>query len=292
MNVKTFVLKNSNGLEVNLTNIGATIIDIKYKGYNLQLKYDNLEDYFHNTKSYGTVIGRFANRIANAEFEIDGVLYQLEKNNNGNCLHSGSNRYDSRIWDFEQSNNSVKFSLLSPDGDQGMPGNANIEVTYTLDENNALHLKYKAISDKATYFNLTNHAYFNLGGSLSQHRLQLNCDKYVAIDQLLIPTGEIVNATGHMDLRKAKNLDSSYDHCYIINSPSLNAPFAIVESEESGIKMEAYTDLPSVQLYTGSNIAFCLETQHFPDTPHHNNFPTCLFAAGEEFNSETIFRFL
>lgn len=328
-----YTLENKNKMKVVLTDIGASIVSVKLcdKDKNVvdvNLGYDTADRYFNNASCYGAVVGRCANRISNASFELNGKKYELDKNEGNNTLHNGLDKYYRRLWYADEDNeeNSVLFKLISPDLDQGMPGRAKISVKYTLDDDNRLIIEYKAVSDKDTYFNLTNHSYFNLdghnNGTVLDHQLWMDCDKIAKIDSESIPTGEIVNIKGTpMDFTTPKaigkdidNIDyeqikfaKGYDHNYVINNPSLETPFAKAKSEKTGIVLEAFTDMPGVQFYTGNNMGkdtgekeaskypprggFCLETQFYPDTPNKPNFPSNLFTAGEEFASTTIFKF-
>lgn len=327
-----FTLTNANGMEVVLTDIGASIVSIVLTDKNgertdVLLGYDSPDRYFHNSSSHGTVIGRIGNRIAKATVPISGVDYQMEANEGANVLHSGSQMYCHRIWFAipDHAKNAVTFQLFSPHMDQGVPGNAIVGVTYTLDDENKLHLSYSAVSDQDTCFNLTNHSYFNLeghdAGVVYDQTLWLDCDQYTPIDEEFIPTGEIAAVQGTpLDFTTAKPFGrdiaaddvqikrgNGFDHNFVLNHPGLEQPFAIAESAKTGIVMKVYTDQPGVQLYSGNNMgsdfgekggakyvkngAFCLETQHYPDTPHHANFPSNIYKAGEVLKSETVYQF-
>lgn len=292
MNIpKTFVLENKNGIRAELTNVGASLMKLTVNGINTVLGYDCPEDYLKEGPPYGATVGRFANRIGGAAFKLGDCVYKVDKNEGENCLHGGFDKWYRRIWDAEQTDSSsVTFSLVSPDGDQGMPGRADVFVTYTLSDDNALSIKYMAVSDKDTYFNLTNHSYFNLGGEIPDHTLWMNCDKYAEIDAGLIPTGVLLPVDEHMSFLEAKALDTSYDHCYILAQNDSSKPFARVSC--GSITMEVYTDLPAVQLFTGQGRSVCLETQFIPDTPNRPEFPSCLYKTGEPFRSETIYKFI
>ena len=327
-----FTLKNGNGMEVVLTDIGADIVSIIVPDRNgspvdVALGYDEPELYVSNKTTFGAIVGRFANRIGKAEFTLNGKTYKLDVNDNDNCLHGGFDKWFSRMW-FPQADadkNSVKFSMFSPDGDQGMPGNATVTVTYTLSEDNALSIHYEAVSDKDTYFNLTNHNYFNLSGegtdTMTDHTMWIDADKATAIDSQLIPTGEIADIRGTaLDFTEEKviardieadedaiKLGGGFDHNFILNNPGLDTPFARAASPRTGIVMEVFTDLPAVQFYSGNFMGkdpngkngrayarrsgFALETQYYPDTPNHDNFPSNLFKAGQVLDSTTIYKF-
>lgn len=326
-----YILENSRGMEVALTDIGASIVSIKVpdrsgSSVDVALGYEGAEGYFRNALSYGAVVGRFANRIGGAVFSLNGVEYPMDVNDGPNVLHGGFDKYYHRMWYAEpdEASNSVSFKLVSPDGDQGMPGRALICVRYTLDEDSALHIAYDAVSDKDTFFNLTNHCYFNLNGHdkgfIGDHVMQLNCGSFTPVDATLIPTGEIRSVSGTpLDFTSPKpigrDIDSDYeqiqlgggfDHNFVLSAPGLDAPFAVVKAPETGIVMEVFTDLPGVQFYSGNFMGsdvgekggkyirrggFCLETQFFPDTPNKPDFPGSLFAAGEKLVSETVYKF-
>jgi aldose 1-epimerase len=271
-------------------------------------------------------VGRFANRIGGAAITLNGKTYQLDANEGKNVLHGGRSIYGTRLWSAEVEDDAVTFSLTSPDGDQGMSGEAKISVRYSLSADNALHIKYCAVSDKDTYFNLTNHAYFNLdgqgGGTIEKQYMTLSCSRFTPVDGELIPTGELLTVAGTpMDFTTEKpigrdidlfeyeqlRLGGGYDHNFVLDAPGLMAPFARARSEETGIVLEAFTDMPAVQFYSGNAMGaaslgkdgayypkrggFCLETQFYPDTPNKPGFPSCLFRAGEVFESETVYKF-
>ncbi|MDO4938676.1 MAG: aldose epimerase family protein [Lachnospiraceae bacterium] len=327
-----FTLSNDSGMTVVLTDIGADIVKIIVPDkdgnpVDVALGYDEPEHYVTNKTTFGAIVGRYANRIGGAQFTLNGVTYKLDVNDNDNCLHGGFNKWYSRTWfpTANEADNSVTFRLFSPDGDQGMPGNATISVTYKLTDDNALSIRYEAVSDKDTYFNLTNHNYFNLSGegteTMTDHTMWIDADKATAIDSQLIPTGEIVNIKGTaLDFTTEKviskdidadeeaiKLGGGFDHNFILNNPSLSKPFARVSSPRTGIVMEVFTDLPAVQFYSGNFMGsdpngkggkayayrsgFALETQYYPDTPNHPDFPGSLFRAGEKLESTTVYKF-
>ncbi|GHU63451.1 aldose 1-epimerase [Clostridia bacterium] len=303
-----YTLTNKNGMEVTLTDLGATVMDIRIPGSDLRgearsvvLGYPAPEDYLEGQYYFGAMVGRYANRIKGGVFELDGVSVQMEQNEFPNTLHGGFDLYSKRIWAvsrFSAEEGAVTFHLESPDGDQGLPGRARIDVSYRLTDSNRLVIHYQAVSDKTTVFNLTNHSYFNLNGSdaesAADHDLRMFCEKYTPTDAELIPTGEILSVTGtQLDFNAGKKIGSDfvYDHNYVITAPSLTEPFAVLHSEKTGITLRAYTDLPAVQVYTG-NRGVCLETQFFPDSPNHPNFPSTVFQAGQIFDRTTIYEFL
>jgi aldose 1-epimerase len=329
-----YTLINKNGMELSLTNIGASMtrIVVPSKGgrkTDVLLGYDSADAYRTSSSFHGATVGRYANRIGGAAIRLDGVTFNLDKNEGKNVLHGGFDPYSRRIWSAEAKTDgtpSVTFSIKSPDGDQGLPGTADVAVTYSLTEDDSVVIHYDAAADKKTVFNLTNHAYFNLdghdAGSIADQRLWLDCDLYAAINSEFIPTGELLSVKGTpMDFTEGKPigrdieskyeqiaLGNGYDHNYVINGPSLATPFAVARSAKTGIEMRVYTDLPGVQFYSGNNMgldshgkdgakyprrgAFCLETQHFPDAPNKPSFPSAVFDAGQRFDSTTIYKFL
>jgi len=333
--VSLFTVTNSTGITAKFTNWGATIVSLLVpdKSGNLKdivLGFDNLEDYFINHCYFGATIGRNGNRIGNASFVINGSLHSLDKNENGkNNLHSGFNGYQKRLWNYEidENNNSVSFNILSPDMDQGFPGNFNITVTYTLSNNNGLEITYKGICDKDTVANLTNHSYFNLNGhnsgSIINHDLFINSKKYAVIDNESIPTGELANVEGtpldFTSFRRISNdidcdfeqmkLTKGYDHSFLIDKKSDGIEkVATLKSENSGITMDVYSDCLAVQFYAGNYIddvpqigkggltycnrsGLCLETGFLPNSINENNFTSPLLKANTEYNSKTIYKF-
>ena len=287
--------------------------------------YEHPEDYLHNPPVLGAVVGRYAGRIAGADVEIDGIHYPLTANENNNTLHVGRDFYHERRWTKEDvTPSSVTYSLFSPHLDQGMPGSAKITVTYSVIQGNALQISYEAQADQDTFFNLTNHSYFNLNGhaagDIADHRLLLQSLRYAQADAENIPTGDLQPVDGTpLDFTReheiVERIDADdtlirnaqgYDHCYALNS-DLHTPIARARSERSGIVMEVLTDCPAIVFYTanfldvkertkgnapyGRRSSFCLETGYFPDSPHKDLFPNALYRAGEKFTHTTIYRF-
>lgn len=321
------------GTTLTVTDLGAAITSIVVpdrdgRPVDVALGYASAQGYETNVAAYGATVGRFGNRIRDAELPLPDGIHLLEANEGPHALHGGPQAYFRHRWQARPTHGdepSVTFRLVSPDGDQGMPGQADVEVTYSVTTDNAVMIRYHAVADRDTVFNLTNHSYFNLDGHdaglVDGHLVRLDCDRFTPIDRAFIPTGEIRDVAGTaLDFRRAKPIGrdvdgddeqvvvgNGYDHNYVINSPDVTKPFARVESPTTGIVLEVATDLPGVQFYGGNNMgsgalekgeapyvrrgAFCLETQYFPDTPHHPNFPSCLFRAGEPFASTTVFRF-
>lgn len=327
-----FTMQNKSGMTVALTNYGAKIVSIFVPDKDgnfadVMLGFKSIGDYQKYDASHGAIVGPFANRIANAQFTIDGTTYHFPVNNGEACLHSGPDSWYRQVWDGSQNGNVIKFNLESPDGEYGFPGNKKVTVTYTLTDDNELKINYHLTTDKACYFNLTNHSYFNLrgegNGNILGHILVINADKSTpVIDGNMIPTGEIKDIRGTAldfttphpigerinDPNPQLQYGAGYDFNYVINKPEGQLGLAASAFEpESGRFMEVYTTEPGVQLYTGNHLSgkeigksgvayaertgFCLETQHFPDSPHQPNFPSTLLKPGEELNSTTIFKF-
>lgn len=329
---KLFTMKNDNGMVVTLTNYGAKIVSIYTPDKNgefedVVLGFRSIGDYQQYGASHGAVVGPFANRIANAQFEIDGVVFDLPVNNGEATLHSGPNSWYRKVWDFEQNGNETTFSLESADMEYGFPGNKKVDVTYTLTDENELKIDYRITSDKPTHINVTNHSYFNLrgegDGDILDHVLVINADKSTpVIDESMIPTGEIKDIRGtaldfkepHAIGERIEEKDSmlifgsGYDLNYIINKEPGELAFAASAYEpESGRFMEVFTTEPGIQLYTGNHLGgteigqsgvpytersgFCLETQHFPDSPNKPEFPSTLLQPDDVYESATIYRF-
>lgn len=245
----------------------------------------------------GITVGRYANRIANGEFTLGDKTYRLSVNENQNTLHGGRIGFGQRLWEWEQSpnENTVVFRLVSEDADQGFPGTMQVRVCYTL-EGTAVKIEYRAVSDKDTVINLTNHAYFNLNGLdcaplASEHTLQLNASHYLEVDEALIPTGRLLDvADTRFDFRREKPYDGSFDHNFVLDSVQSDKPAAVLQGCRSGITMQVFTDRPGIQLYNTAE-QICLETQNFPDAVHHASFPSPFLRAGETFRAVTVYRF-
>ena len=325
-----YVLKNSKGMEAVVSDFGASLLklyipDKDGKTQDVVLGYETLEDYENGGDSLGATVGRVANRIGMAEFELNGKKYELTKNDNGkNTLHGGIDFYNKRMWDVkEEDDTHVVFALVSPDGDQGFPGEVKIEVSYTITEENELKIHYHAIPDQDTLLNMTNHSYFNLSGHASgtawNAKVWIDADAFTETDAELIPTGTVVPVEGTpMDFRKEKvvekeigadytplKLAGGYDHNWVLNGKGFRKA-ASAESEETGIKMEVYTDLPGIQFYSGNFLAgskgkegavyekgygICFETQYFPDAIHKENFESPITKAGEVYDTTTVYKF-
>jgi aldose 1-epimerase len=324
-------MENKNGMVVTLTNYGAKIVSIyapdrEGKFADVMLGFKSIQDYQKYSASHGAVVGPFANRIANASFTIAGVTYKLPVNNGKACLHSGPDSWYRKVWDFKGEGNAITFSLASADGEFGFPGNKTVKVTYTLTNDNELKIDYELTTDKACHINLTNHSYFNLrgegNGDILKHQLVINAEKCTPVNAGMIPTGEISDIRGtDLDFTKphtvGERIDSQnqqmvygsgYDFNYVINKAGNELAFAASAYEpESGRFMEVFTTEPGVQFYTGNHLGgkeigksgvaytkrtgFCLETQHFPDSPNQPGFPSTLVRPGEIFKSTTIYKF-
>ncbi len=298
---------------------------------NVALGFGNINDYVEKSPYFGAIVGRYGNRIAAGRFTLEGQEYELAINNDPNSLHGGERGFDKRIWTAsDATDTSITLSYTSPDGEEGYPGTLDVTVTYTLTDDNAIQIDYTATTDATTVLNLTNHTYFNLAGegtgAIYDHELQLNASNYTPVDETLIPTGEIAPVAGTpFDFTTAKPIGQDirsyasqqvmigrgFDHNFVIDRPSPDDASQIsigqVTSPATGITMEIETTQPGVQLYTGNFLdgtfagtggmayrqgdAFCLETQHFPDSPNQPDFPSTELAPGETFTSTTVYRF-
>jgi aldose 1-epimerase len=326
--VDLYTLTNQNGLKAKITNYGAILVsmeapDRKGNLADLTLGYDNLEQYIKRGAFFGATVGRYANRIGGAKFVLDGVEYKLAANSGANHIHGGKKGFDKVLWKLEdikaQGDEAfVRLSYLSKDGEEGYPGNLACTLTYTLTSSDELKISYEAETDKTTIVNLTNHSYWNLAGQgngdVLGHELMLNVDRYTVFGEGLIPTGEIRSVKDSpLDFTKPtaigtriKQVGSGYDHNYVLNgSGGKLALCARVYEPTSGRVMEVHTTEPGVQLYTANfldvtgkdgkaykkHYGFCLETQHFPDSPNKPNFPSVVLKPGEKYASVTVHRF-
>ena len=330
--IDAYTLHGGHGATVTIITYGALVTQLLVpdkdgKLGDVVLGFDKLESYVGDPHPYfGATIGRYGNRIANGKFTLDGKEYHLYINNAPNSLHGGKVGFDRRVWKAAPSEDaqgqSVRFTYVSPDGEEGYPGTLTVNVTYTFTNSNQLQIKYAAETDKPTVLNLTNHSYFNLAGQgngdVLQHVLQLNCDNYTPVDSTLIPTGEIKSvANTPLDFRKTtpigahigENKDiGGYDHNFVLNGKMGTLRLATkVDDPSTGRQMEVLTTEPGMQFYSAIHLdpsivgkggkpyqkygALCLETQHYPDSPNHPKFPTTVLRPGQKFTSETIYKF-
>jgi aldose 1-epimerase len=315
--VQQFTLRNAKGMTAKIITYGAIIAALEVPDRNgsvtnVVLGADSLERYTGGRGGVpgAVVLGRVANRVANATFTIDGVEYKVTANLGQHHLHGGRKGFDKVVWQAEalpvrEHEAAIKLTYLSKDGEEGYPGNLIATVTYTLTDNNELRLDYAATTDKPTLINMSNHAYFNLAGdgSVANHELWINADQYTVADAQLLPTGEIAPVKGTpLDFSTPTLIGARisqltqprgiYDHNFVINGGGKSLVLAArVKEPQSGRVMEVRTSQPGVQLYTGRSGRFCLETQHFPDSIHHTNFPSIILRPGQKFESATIFSF-
>jgi aldose 1-epimerase len=327
-------LANANGMEVAVANYGGTVVSVRVPDRSgrfddIVLGFDELAGYLHDQSYFGAIVGRYANRIANGRFHLNGVEYRLALNNNGNALHGGLKGFDKVIWDVTNTSTSHEPSLeltyVSQDGEEGYPGTLRVTVRYTLTANNELRIEYAATTDKDTVLNLTNHSYFNLAGAgngdILGHVVEVNADRYTPVNSNLIPTGELERIeNGPLDFRKPKpigeriesdneqlRLAGGYDHNFVLNRDGDGVAFAArVTEPNSGRVLDVFTSEPGMQLYTGNFLngaqgkggtaykrrsGLCLETQHFPDSPNQSHFPSTVLRPDQRYESVTVYRF-
>lgn len=329
--IEAYLLTNSHGLKAKIMTYGATLISLEVPDRNGQmadivLGHKELEGYLKRESNpyFGATVGRYANRIAKGKFILDGVEYHLATNDGPNHLHGGLNGFDRVVWKAEPFEEEravgVRFSYLSPDGEEGYPGNLNCVVIYRLTEDNELRLDYEATTDKATPVNLTHHSYFNLAGegqgTILEHELMINADYYTPVDAELIPTGEIIPVKGtpfDFTIPKPIGLEidqvqGGYDHNFVLKEAATSLKLAArLYEPASGRLLEIYTTEPGLQFYSGNfldgsikgksgrpypqHAGLCLETQHFPDSPNRPHFPSTVLRPGEKYISTTVHRF-
>lgn len=326
-----YTMKNDKGMEAVVSDYGATLVSLIVKDkdgnpVDVVQGYDTPAEYTKGDTFFGATVGRIANRIGGSKYELNGTVYTLAPNDNGNNLHSGPYFYNKRMWEVtDNADDHVTFKLHSMDCDQGYPGAIDIYVTYELSEDNTIKISYYGVPDKDTIINMTNHSYFNLNGhdsgTVLGHTLKLDADSFTPGDKELIPTGEIRTVEGSpMDFREGKTIGADigaeyeplifgggYDHNWVLKNEGRFDKVAEVTADSTGIVMEVYTDLPGVQVYTANFVehepgkggcfyekrgAVCLETQYFPDAVNHDNFETPLCKAGEAYATSTAYRFL
>jgi len=309
-------------LKVIFSNFGARIIALLFDEVNVTPAYPDLEPYMSATIApyHGATIGRYANRIARGKFSLEGKEYSLPVNNPPNHLHGGPNGFHHQVWDVDNhTDDTISFHYFSKDGEEGYPGNVDVTVTYTTTVNNELLIAYSATTDTLTPFNITNHAFFNLNGegTILHHQLQINAERFMPVDDSLIPTGELKTVEGTaFDFLTAKKIGADinnneeqtrigggYDHNFILMKEGDELSFAAKAiGDKTGIVMDVFTTEPGIQLFSGNFEAvkgdlstyrntFCLETQHFPDSPNQPSFPNTILEAGQAFTSQTVYRF-
>lgn len=327
-----FVLKNKNGMEVCITNFGGRIVSVMVPDKDgvmrdVVLGFDSIQDYIKFPSDFGATIGRYANRINQGKITVDGVEYQLPRNNYGHCLHGGPKGYQYQVFDARQLSSQVlELTYLSKDGEEGFPGNLTCKVTFSLTDDDAIDIRYSAETDRTTVVNMTNHSYFNLDGDPSKSNLDylltIDADAYTPVDSTFMTTGEIVSVEGtDMDFRtptavgaridndfeQLKN-GKGYDHNWVLNTKGdITRPCATLESPVTGIVLDVYTNEPGIQIYAGNFLdgtltgkkgivyghraSVCLETQKYPDTPNKPEWPSALLKPGEKYDSHCIYRF-
>ncbi|AZB25846.1 galactose mutarotase [Chryseobacterium bernardetii] len=332
--IKKYTLTNKNGMKVEVINFGGIITSLTAPDRNgkyedVVLGFTKSEGYFDGNPYYfGALIGRYGNRIANAQFTLEGKTYEINKNDGPNSLHGGKEGFHTRFWNIEAVKDAkfptLKLSYTSADGEEGYPGKLTTTVFYTLTDDNALEISYEAETDKPTVVNLTQHSYFNLSGNftktITDHELQINADHFLPVNETLIPTGEQKAVKGtpfDFTVSKAIGKDISaeddqlkkgkgYDHNWILNGKGMRS-IAKVYHQGTGRLMEVFTDEPGVQFYSGNFLdgkfdtktggknefrtGFCLETQHFPDSPNQPSFPSTELKPGQKYHSTTIYKF-
>lgn len=333
--VHLYRLTNSHCMRVDIITYGGIIQSLSVpnrngRSRNVALGFARLRDYVQNNDPYfGAIIGRYANRIANGEFTLDGVTYELPVNNDPNTLHGGPEGFHTKVWEAQPSQGpdrvALRLNYTSADGEQGFPGRLETEVRYVLTENNALRMRYLATTNKPTVVNLTNHSYFNLGGegtgTIYDHNLKINANHYTPVDSTLIPTGRIARVAGTpFDFRTSKAVGArirnshpqlligrGYDHNYVLNGGRGLKPAARLADPKSGRVLHILTTEPGIQFYSGNFLdgtlvgtsghtyrqsdGLALETQHYPDSPNQPEFPSTVLRPGETYDTTTVFRF-
>lgn len=327
-----FVLRNANNMEVCITNFGGRIVSVMVPDRegvmrDVVLGFDSIRDYIAIPSDFGASIGRYANRINQGRFTLDGVEYVLPRNNYGHCLHGGPNGFQYQVYDARQTGpQELEFTYLSKDGEEGFPGNITCKVLMTLTDDNAIDIRYEAETDQPTIVNMTNHSYFNLdgdAGSNSDHLLTIDADYYTPVDSTFMTTGEIAPVEGTpMDFRTATPVGAriddfdfvqlkngnGYDHNWVLNTQrDITHKCVTLESPKTGIVLDVYTNEPGIQVYAGNFLdgtimgkkgivynqraSVCLETQKYPDTPNKPDWPSAVLRPGEKYNSHCVFKF-
>lgn len=327
-----YILRNKNNMEVCITNFGGRIVSVMVPDKDGQMRdvvlgFDSIQDYISKPSDFGASIGRYANRINQGKFTLDGVEYQLPRNNYGHCLHGGPQGFQYRVYDAVQLNpQELQLTYVAKDGEEGFPGNITCKVLMKLTDDNAIDIQYEAETDKPTIVNMTNHSYFNLdgdAGSNAEHLLTIDADYYTPVDSTFITTGEIVpvedtpmdfrtpmpvgERINDFDFVQLKN-GNGYDHNWVLNAKGdINRRAASLKSQKTGIVLDVYTNEPGVQVYAGNFLdgsltgkkgitynqraSVCLETQKYPDTPNKPEWPSAVLRPGEKYMSQCIFKF-
>jgi aldose 1-epimerase len=334
--ISRYRFRTTNGFEVSITNFGGRVVSVatpdrEGRFDDVVLGFDNLDGYVHKNPYFGALVGRYANRIAGGRFTLDGETYQLPVNSPPNTLHGGAKGFDSVPWKAAELAVSgvpaLQLEYTSRDGEEGFPGNLQTKVAYTVREDNELRIDWHATTDKPTVLNLTNHSYFDLSGqgkgTVVNHVVTINADRFVPVDQHLIPTGELVDVAGtpfdfrtpHRiadridDANDQLKLAAGYDHTFVINHDGARGPAFAAKAVDpsSGRVLEVFTTQPGVQFYSGNHLrgdvrgkggavygfrtGLCFETQFFPDSPNQPSFPSTVLEPGSEYRNTTIFRF-
>ena len=326
------ILRNKNNMEVCITNFGGRIVSVMVPDKDGQMRdvvlgFDSIQDYISKPSDFGASIGRYANRINQGKFTLDGVEYQLPRNNYGHCLHGGPQGFQYRVYDAVQLNpQELQLTYVAKDGEEGFPGNITCKVLMKLTDDNAIDIQYEAETDKPTIVNMTNHSYFNLdgdAGSNAEHLLTIDADYYTPVDSTFMTTGEIVpvedtpmdfrtpmpvgERINDFDFVQLKN-GNGYDHNWVLNAKGdINRRAASLKSQKTGIVLDVYTNEPGVQVYAGNFLdgsltgkkgitynqraSVCLETQKYPDTPNKPEWPSAVLRPGEKYMSQCIFKF-
>ena len=327
-----YTLANANGMEVCITNFGGRIVSVMVPDKTGEMKdvvlgFDSIGDYINTPSDFGAAIGRYANRINQGKFVLDGDTVKLPQNNYGHCLHGGPTGWQYQVYTGQQLNDStLQLTMQSPDGDNNFPGNVTAHVTYTLKSNNSIDIQYDATTDKKTVINMTNHSYFNLSGNpqntITDNILYVNADSITPVDSTFMTTGEMLALTDNcMDFKNAKPIADALDmnneqvkfgmgidHNYVLNTKgSIEEVAAKVTCPSTGITLEVYTNEPGIQVYTGNFLdgkkkkkkgivynqraAICLESQHYPDSPNKPQWPSVILEPGQTYRSHCIFKF-
>ena len=327
-----YILRNKNNMEVCITNFGGRIVSVMVPDKDGQMRdvvlgFDSIQDYISKPSDFGASIGRYANRINQGKFTLDGVEYQLPRNNYGHCLHGGPQGFQYRVYDAVQLNpQELQLTYVAKDGEEGFPGNITCKVLMKLTDDNAIDIQYEAETDKPTIVNMTNHSYFNLdgdAGSNAEHLLTIDADYYTPVDSTFMTTGETVpvedtpmdfrtpmpvgERINDFDFVQLKN-GNGYDHNWVLNAKGdINRRAASLKSQKTGIVLDVYTNEPGVQVYAGNFLdgsltgkkgitynqraSVCLETQKYPDTPNKPEWPSAVLRPGEKYMSQCIFKF-